>query len=348
MKLPVLRYPVSFSTPGAALTFDKGLLLELVAALRATARGQLFAVHLADDDALADLKRWCELTGNALLETAPHEGRTVAVVRNGPVEREEERPLGSRVWVYTNFDCNLACDYCCVRSSPKAERAALDPAMVGAILAETAAITPVRDIFLTGGEPFLLESIGDVVAASVNVAPTTILTNGMLFAGRRRGLLEAMPRERVTLQVSVDSPDEALHDAHRGKGTFAKAIAGVEVARALGFRVRLAATVSTDADEAAAHAFFEAQGLAAEDRVVRRVALRGFAEEGMALSRADIVPELTFTARGVYYHPVGATDADFLVSPELHPVKKAFDTIVAMREADLAHEGRLASVFHCA
>ncbi len=26
---------------------------------------------------------------------------------------------GSRLWIYTNVDCNLACDYCCVRSSPR-------------------------------------------------------------------------------------------------------------------------------------------------------------------------------------------------------------------------------------
>ena len=344
----MLRYPVAASTPGAALTFDRGLLLEIVAALRATARGQLFAVYLADDDALADLKRWCELTGNALIEATHDEGRVVAVVRNGPIDREEERPLGSRVWVYTNFDCNLACDYCCVRSSPKAERASLDPRTVEALLHETASITEVRDVFLTGGEPFLLESIGEMAAAAVSVAPTTILTNGMLFAGRRRALLEAMPRERVTLQVSIDSPDETLHDAHRGKGTFAKALAGVEVARGLGFRVRLAATVSTDDDEAAAHRFFETQGLDADDRVVRRVALRGFAEEGLALSRADIVPELTFTARGIYFHPVGATDDDFLVTPALQPVRSGFEAIQAMRAADLAHEGRLSSIFHCA
>jgi hypothetical protein len=27
--------------------------------------------------------------------------------------------LGSRLWLYTNFDCNLACDYCCAESAPR-------------------------------------------------------------------------------------------------------------------------------------------------------------------------------------------------------------------------------------
>ena len=27
-----------------------------------------------------------------------------------------------RLWLYTNFDCNLACTYCCVSSSPRTPR----------------------------------------------------------------------------------------------------------------------------------------------------------------------------------------------------------------------------------
>ena len=30
-----------------------------------------------------------------------------------------------RLWVYTNFDCNLQCRYCVARSSPRAERRGL-------------------------------------------------------------------------------------------------------------------------------------------------------------------------------------------------------------------------------
>jgi hypothetical protein len=43
------------------------------------------------------------------------------VLRYGeaPDEVGEDRLVGSRLWLYTNFDCNLSCDYYCVRSLPR-------------------------------------------------------------------------------------------------------------------------------------------------------------------------------------------------------------------------------------
>ena len=70
-----------------------------------------------------------------------------------------------------------------------------------------------------------------------------------VVCGRRLEMLRALPRDRVTLQISLDSPTPERHDRHRGEGTWARAWKGIERARAEGFRVRLAATVSTD-DEA--------------------------------------------------------------------------------------------------
>ena len=61
--------------------------------------------------------------------------------------------------------------------------------------------------------------------------------------------------------------------------------------------LRLAATVSTDA-EAEFRAFLNTQRVAQADRIVRRIALRGFAEDGLALARVDLVPEVTITAEG--------------------------------------------------
>lgn len=348
MRLPVLSHPIAHHAASKALTFERGLLLELISALKSTKRGELFSVAVRDEGTLGELDRWCALTGNALVERAAGDVGFLVAVRNGPLDQEEERPLGSRVWLYTNFDCNLACDYCCVRSSPRADPNALGVSEAEQILGEVAAHAAIADVFLTGGEPFLREDIGAFTEVANRYAPTTILTNGMLFAGRRRAELEGMSRERTVLQVSLDSPDSGLHDLHRGKGSFRKAMAGIETARGLGFRVRLAATVSTDADEARFRAFLDAEGIADNDRLVRRVALRGFAEEGLALSRAEVVPEVTFTRRGVYFHPVGATDDDFLVTEDIFPVANALKRIRDLRSNDLAYRDKLASIFHCA
>jgi hypothetical protein len=52
--------------------------------------------------------------------------------------------------------------------------------------------------------------------------------------------------------------------------------------------------------------------------------LRGSASEGLALSRADLVPEVTITVDGVYWHPVGAENADLLVARDIFPLSEAF------------------------
>jgi len=255
--------------------------------------------------------------------------------------------VGSRLWLYTNFDCNLRCDYCCVRSSPQAPRRALGLERVRRIAHEAAGLG-VSEIFVTGGEPFLLADIGEILIACATAAPTTVLTNGMLFTGRRLESLRALPRERVTLQISLDSPTSARHDRHRGRGTWARAWRGIERARAEGFRVRLAATVSDDVEAQQFERFLDAQHIRAEDRVIRRVALRGFAEQGLALARADLVPEITITAEGVYWHPVGADDADLLLTAEIFPLAEAFAALRRALDRETEHGRRLATIFNCA
>jgi hypothetical protein len=119
-----------------------------------------------------------------------------------------------------------------------------------------------------------------------------------------------------TLQISLDSPTPERHDQHRGAGTWAKAWKGIERVRAEGFRVRLAATIATEAEADEFRQFLDSRQISEQDRVIRRIALRGFATDGIVLARADLVPEITITADGVYWHPVGAEDADLLITPE--------------------------------
>ncbi len=235
-----------------------------------------------------------------------------------------------------------------MRSSPTAPRRALGLARVRRIAGEAAQLG-VSEIFVTGGEPFLLADIAEILAACAVAAPTTVLTNGMLFAGRGFEALRSLSRDRVTLQISLDSPTPERHDRHRGQGTWARAWAGIERARAEGFRVRLAATVSTDAEAEEFRRFLDAQRIAEADRVIRHIALRGFATQGVALARADLVPEVTITAEGVYWHPVGAEDADLLVTREIFPLADVLRCCaLAPSTGNTEHSRRLASIFNCA
>ncbi len=331
-------------------TFASGILLELITAMRRTAPGDLIGITGTAGSLGADLELWSRLTGNAIVgTTSSPEGGTRWVVRNGvaPKMGDDERPVGSRLWLYTNFDCNLACDYCCVRSSPGAARRGLGLSAIRRI-AEEAPPLGVREIFVTGGEPMLLPDIAEMLEVCTTAAPTTMLTNGLLLKGPGLDALRTLPRARITLQISLDSPTPPLHDLHRGAGTWRRVWTAVGAARAAGFRVRLAATVSNEADEVAFHDFLEREGIAPHDRVVRRVALRGLASEGVALARADVVPEATLTAEGVYWHPVGADDPDFLVSPDIFPLAAAFEALRASQRQERGVHDALASIFHCA
>ena len=330
-------------------TFASGLLPQLIAALGRTRPGDLVAVVGDDDGVGPELETWCRFTGNPLLEAMVEKGRSRWVVRCGAVTvpAEDRRPVGSRLWLYTNFDCNLHCDYCCVRSSPTAPRRELGLARVQRIAREASQLG-VKEIFVTGGEPFLLEDIGDILLSCAAAAPTTVLTNGMLLTGRRVESLRALPRDRIVLQISLDSATPELHDLHRGPGTWTRTREGIQRARAHGFRVRLAATVSTDAEAEAFRQFLDEEKIAAEDRVIRRIALRGSASDGVAVSRADLVPEVTITADGVYWHPVGAEDADLLVTHEIFPLSESFAAVHRAFDREGEHAGRLARIFNCA
>jgi pyruvate-formate lyase-activating enzyme len=330
-------------------TFASGLLPELIAALGRSRPGELVAV-IGDEESLgSELETWCRFTGNSMLESTVEDGRARWVFRHGPVSvtAENDRPVGSRLWLYTNFDCNLRCDYCCVRSSPTAPRRALGLARVQQIAREAKDLG-VREIFVTGGEPFLLEDIGEMLRACAAVVPTTVLTNGMLFSGRRREALRTLPRDRIVLQISLDSATPELHDLHRGAGTWARTREGIQLARSLGFRVRLAATVSTDAEADEFRQFLDEEHVAEEDRVIRRIALRGLATEGVALSRSDLLPEITITAEGVYWHPVGAEDSDLLVTREIFPLAESFAAVRRAFEREGEHADKLARIFNCA
>jgi TusA-related sulfurtransferase len=340
---------VEIEIEAGSKTFASGLLADLIDAVRRSRPGNLFTIIGNDPGLSEDLATWCRFTRNTLVETTKRANQTRWVIRCGeaPAESEANRPVGSRLWLYTNFDCNLRCDYCCVRSSPKAPRRALALERIKQIAKEAAELG-VRDIFVTGGEPFLLPNIDEILLACAAAAPTTVLTNGMLFVGRRLDMLRTLPRDRITLQISLDSPTPGLHDRRRGEGTWARALRGIENAQSAGFRVRLAATVSTDAEADAFRLFLDHRNVAIEDRVIRRIALRGFASDGIALARADLVPEITITADGVYWHPVGAEDEDLLVSRDIFPLAEAFNAVRRAFDQEKDHERRLAKIFNCA
>ena len=174
--------------------------------------------------------------------------------------------------------------------------------------------------------------------------------NAMIFGrGRRRELLQSLDRS-VTLQVSLDSATPDLHDRQRGAGSWARALEGIGQARALGFRVRVAATLY-DEDRAgvtALHHRLDAEGIAPDDRLIRPVAEEGFADTGVHVSIDTLEPEPTITADGAWWHPVAVTNPHLRIADAPLPLSEVFGVVrdtLAVQDA-AARAGR--EVFLCA
>ncbi|ETW22145.1 radical SAM protein [Mycobacterium gastri 'Wayne'] len=331
------------------------VILDLMRQVGGLAQGATVEVAVSSPRDRELAEKWCARTGNTLVRADLDEtGAGTVVVRRGhppdpAVVLGADRLPGVRLWLYTNFHCNLSCDYCCVSSSPQAAHRELGAERIGRIVGE-AARWGVRELFLTGGEPFLLPDIATIISACVQTLPTTVLTNAMVFKGRARRALESLPRDGLALQISLDSATPDLHDAHRGAGSWEKAVAGIRFALSLGFRVRVAATVAAPApgELAAFHEFLDALGIAGEDQLVRPIALEGVASEGLSLRRESLVPEVTVTADGVYWHPVAATDERALVSRTIEPLTPALDAVSGLFAEQWAQAAEAAALFPCA
>jgi len=262
----------------------------------------------------------------------------------------------SRLWVYTNFHCNLACDYCVVASSPRARRRSVGLERFRALVDE-ALEEGFRELYVTGGEPFLEPDIVAMLAYASDRLPTVVLTNAMLFTGRRRReLVQLSDRERLVIQTSLDGATPDTHDAWRGQGSFQRAVEGIAYAQQLGLAVRAAMTETPqnrhEVDQL--RALLGELGVTGDDFAVRPLVKRGFAAgESTAIEVDDevIAPELTVTADGVHWHPIGgdlASSPDLLVAAGEIPLAQAKQLIVerflSLRQAD----GTLPAAFRCA
>jgi sulfatase maturation enzyme AslB (radical SAM superfamily) len=235
--------------------------------------------------------------------------------------------LAWKLWIYTNYDCNLRCSYCVAKSSPNAARRAIGLNNVKQLVDEAVALN-FDHIFFTGGEPFILNEIYDMLAYSAARVQTTVLTNAMIIRGSRLEKLLAIRHPNLILQVSLDGGRAEDHDAYRGAGTWAKTVEGIRLLQEQGFQVRLS-TTETPANSAhldKVHEFRQELGIPEAHHFIRPLAKRGYSKTGVELNMGNLLPELTVNLDGVYWHPL-STDADMQVSKKLFPLKTAVDRV---------------------
>ncbi len=232
-----------------------------------------------------------------------------------------------KLWIYTNYDCNLKCSYCVAKSGPNAPRRALGMENVRRLVDEAVELG-FEHIFFTGGEPFLLNDIYEMLAYSSARIKTTVLTNAMLLRGVRLEKLCAIANENLIVQVSLDGGRPEDHDAYRGPGTWEKTVEGIKLLQAAGFRVRLGTTEtpvnSVHLDKLCE--FHRSIGILDEDHFIRPLAKRGYSREGLELGMGNLVPEITVNLDGVFWHPL-STDADMQVNKKIFPLAASVERI---------------------
>jgi MoaA/NifB/PqqE/SkfB family radical SAM enzyme len=242
-----------------------------------------------------------------------------------------EGTLPGRLWLYANYHCNLTCAYCLTESGPKVARRELGRERALA-LAEEAAELGFTALGLTGGEPFLLPYLPELLAELAGILPVVCLSNGTTFTSDRLERLRPLAELPAAIQVSLDRPEPDDNDLMRGPENFRKVVDAIPRLVELGLRVRIATTVAsiTDAERERLCELHRRLGVPDADHVIRPIVHRGRAVDnglGVAVTPADLPAELTITVDGAFWSPFGPTvhggrlDTDLLVTRTTTPLR---------------------------
>ncbi len=160
------------------------------------------------------------------------------------------------LWFNTGTLCNLTCRNCYIDSSPRNDRLAyLTRADVASYLEEIGRDgLPTRLIGFTGGEPFMnpdiIAMLEDVLSRGLQAL---VLTNAMKPMRKLRAPLLALRErfgDRLTIRVSLDHYDIAIHEAERGRRAWGPALDGLIWLARNGFRLDVAGRRFTGETEA--------------------------------------------------------------------------------------------------
>ncbi len=204
----------------------------------------------AEADIAVDLTSASDLQPDDAATLIRHFAReTRSLWDGGPVEAYQGRAAHVRpkelreLWLHVNDECNFACRHCLVSCGPGGGEGLATDALL-AIIRE-AQVLGVETFFITGGEPLLREDLPRLLEAMLDKpeAHVVVLTNGSLLSEDFLGDVEALDRERLHFQVSLDASTPELNDRLRSPGAFEGATAGIRAATGAGHDVTVATVV---------------------------------------------------------------------------------------------------------
>ena len=148
-------------------------------------------------------------------------------------EAVAEGVIGGRLWLYSNYHCNLECSYCLTESGPRAFRRELPVERLEELAAEAAQVG-FNSLGVTGGEPFLVRGLPAALAGMARHLPTLVLSNGTLFTAPLIAQLAPLAALDFAVQISLDSAESDVNDEMRGPLNFARVVAAIPRLRAAG------------------------------------------------------------------------------------------------------------------
>jgi MoaA/NifB/PqqE/SkfB family radical SAM enzyme len=144
-------------------------------------------------------------------------------LKQGTYQGRCDKSLGIEV----TTRCNKSCRHCFARAAIS-KPSSLPLTLAKEIIKEGYQLG-YRQLHITGGEPLLWPGLCEALDCAFDEGYETVLmnTNGTLITGAIASCLAAY--DSLTISVSLDGP-EVLHDDIRGKGSYRKAVGGIEKA----------------------------------------------------------------------------------------------------------------------
>lgn len=124
--------------------------------------------------------------------------------------------------------CNLSCTHCFISCAPdNHDLPMMRTEKVLGYLREAEQLG-VKEIYFTGGEPFLHKDFLEILEVALHNFPTSILTNGLLINEKRADKLARIAQNShysLEIRISLDDYEETRNDSVRGLGTYRKVLA---------------------------------------------------------------------------------------------------------------------------
>jgi radical SAM protein with 4Fe4S-binding SPASM domain len=161
--------------------------------------------------------------------------------------RAEAIDLGrlSDLYLFVTNDCNLRCTHCYVSSGDFVPAREMQLEEMIRVVDEARALG-VGQFQVTGGEPFMVRGIYDLLEHITAESDAVVLTNGMFLTPKNiKRLTEMKGTGKLSFQISIDGPTAELHNAIRGKGAFEVTMRHIPQLVEAGFNVTISTAIST-------------------------------------------------------------------------------------------------------